>query len=150
MVENPFLRDLTPTEYELLSGLFEPVDLAARTVIFRQGTPAVHMYFLQEGTVSLRYKPYDGPRITLTHLHAGDVFGWSAVVGNTTYTSDAITTTASKAQRVGGAALRHLCIEFPETGSQILRKLAVAVAPRWVHSRNQVRALLQQQVLTHT
>jgi len=147
MVDNPFLRDLTPEQYNILSALFERLELPARTTICRQGEPALYMFFLLAGNVSVRYKPYDGPLITLTHLHAGDVFGWSAVIGNVTYTSDAVSTTNVRALRVRGTAIRNLCTEHPTTGSQILEKLAAAVSPRWVHSRKQVQDILHREVL---
>jgi CRP/FNR family cyclic AMP-dependent transcriptional regulator len=147
MVDNPFLRDLTPEQFDLLSALFERMELPARASICRQGEPAIHMYFLQEGNVSIRYKPYDGPRITLTHLGPGDVFGWSAVVGNFAYTSDATATTAVCALRVRGMALRNLCVQYPAAGTQILEKLADVVSPRWIDARRQVQGILRREIL---
>jgi CRP-like cAMP-binding protein len=147
MLENPFLRDLTAEQRYLLSALFERIELPARTTMCRQGDPAIHMFFLLAGNVSIRYKPFDGPVITLTHLHAGDVFGWSAVIGSAVYTSDAVSTTNIQALRVRGVALRNLCSEHPMAGRQILEKLAAAVSPRWVHSRRQVQDLLHREVL---
>jgi CRP-like cAMP-binding protein len=147
MPENPFLKDLTPEQYDLLSALFDRVELPARTVVCRQGEPAVYMYLLLEGNVSVRYKPYDGPRITVTHLHSGDVFGWSSVVGNLAYTSDAISTTSIRALRVRGEALGNVCRQYPATGKQILEKLAAAVSRRWVHSRTQVQGILGREML---
>ena len=148
MPDNPFLQGLTSEQHSLLAALFEPVELPGRAVIFRQGQEAVFMYLLVEGGVSVRYKPYDGPRITLTRLHAGDVFGWSSVVGNAVYTADAIVTTPARALRARGIDIRNLCIRHPTAGSQILEKLALAVAPRWRDSREQIRHLLKQQILS--
>ena len=150
MLANPFLRDLTPEQHDLVSVLFERVDVPARSKICSQGGVAIYLYCLLEGGISLQYKPYDGPRITLTRLHDGDVFGWSAVIGNPTYTSDAVSTTAVQALRVRGAALRDLSAQHPTAGAQILEKLAAAVAPRWVHSREQVQAILRREVLAIT
>lgn len=146
MLDNPFLHDLTPEQYDLLSAVFEDISLPARSVICRQGELAAHMYLLMEGRVTIRYKPYDGPRITLTHLHAGDVFGWSAVVGNETYTSDATSTTPVQLLRVRGETLRRLCTEYPTAGRSILEKLAKAVSPRWVHAQHQVQSILRSEV----
>src|SRR5512135_59540 len=99
LIDNPFLHDLTPEQYDLLSALFEGISVPARTLIFKQGAEATYLYVLRRGNVKLRYKPYDGPRITLTNLHRGDVFGWSSVVGNPAYTSDAVSTTMVEALR---------------------------------------------------
>ena len=148
MPDIPFLEDLTPEQHDLLAARFLPVALPGRSVIFRQGEAAVFTYLLVEGGISLRYKPYDGPRITLTRLHAGDVFGWSSVVGNDVYTADAIVTVPARALRARGVDIRDLCVRFPTTGSQILEKLALAVSPRWANSREQIQQLLKGQLLT--
>jgi CRP-like cAMP-binding protein len=148
--DNPFLHDLTPEQFDLISALFERISLPARTTVCRQGDRAVYMFLLQEGKVTIRYKPYDGPRIVLTHLHTGDVFGWSAVIGNGAYTSDAICTTPVQLLRAPGRDLRNLCAEYPAAGKSILEKLAVAVAPRWIHSRHQVESILRAEVFQET
>lgn len=146
MIDSPFLRDLSTEEYALLSSLFEPFAVPARAVIVKQGETAAYLYLILRGKVSIRYKPYDGPRITLTHLGEGDVFGWSAVVGNDVYTSDAVSTTPLQAVRLRGGDLRQLCVDHPEAGCSILERLANSVSPRWVNARYQIRALLQELV----
>jgi CRP-like cAMP-binding protein len=146
LLDNPFLHDLTPEQFDLLSALFEPIDLPARIPICRQGEPATYMYLLQAGAVQINYKPYDGPRISLTKLHKGDVFGWSAVIGNDYYTSDAISTTSVQVLRARGATLRRLCVEYPAAGRAILERLAQAVSPRWVHAQEQVQSMLKSEV----
>ncbi len=143
-----FIADLTGEEYRLLARLFEPIEAAARAVIVKQGEHAEYLYLIMDGKVSLRYKPYDGPKITLTHLQAGDMFGWSAVVGHATYTSDAISTTAVRLVRLRGDDLRRLCLDQPTAGSHILEKLANSVSPRWVHARKQIKVFLQQSMQT--
>jgi CRP-like cAMP-binding protein len=146
VLDNPFLHDLTPEQFDLLSALFQPIDLPAQNLICKQGERARHMYVLQSGEVQIKYKPYDGPRISLTKLHKGDVFGWSAVIGNDLYTSDAVSTTDVQVLRVRGEALRRLCMEYPAAGRAILEKLAKSVSPRWVHAQEQIQTMLKSQV----
>jgi CRP/FNR family cyclic AMP-dependent transcriptional regulator len=146
LIDNLFLRDLTPQQYELVAGLFDKISVPARTLICKQGAAATYLYVLLRGNVTVRYKPYDGPRITLTRLHPGDVFGWSSVVGNEAYTSDAIGTTPVEALRLRGEHLRSLCAEHPAAGSSILKKLAEAVSPRWLYAQRQVQSLLTREV----
>jgi CRP-like cAMP-binding protein len=143
--QNAFLEDLTAEEYELLAVLFEAVSVSASTVFFRQGDPAAHLYLVLDGTVAVRYKPDDGPQITLTHLHAGDIFGWSSVVGNDTYTADVISETPVDAYRLRGRALRTLIRSHPTAGACILEKLAKAVSPRWTDARLQIHSILQSE-----
>jgi CRP-like cAMP-binding protein len=144
---NPFLYDLSPEQYDLLSALFERLSFPARTVICRQGEAATFLYLLLNGKVAIRYKPYDGPRINLTVLHSGDVFGWSSVVGNEHYTSDAISRTRVETLRLRGQVLKWLCAEYPSAGRSILEKLARAVSPRWINAQRQVENLLRPEVM---
>lgn len=92
--------------------------------------------------MAIRYKPYDGPKMTLTRLHAGDFFGWSSVVGNESYTSEAVSTTQLETYQVSGSELRKLCMTNGETGYFILEQLAEAVSPRWKNAKQQIHEML--------
>lgn len=142
-LKTPFLQDLTSEQLKLLDPLFETFSAPAGTVIFEQGDTAAYLYIIVHGTVGIQYKPYDGPKITLTHLRAGDVFGWSSVVGASTYTSGILSKTRLDALRIRGRDLRQLCLDHPEIGRVILEKLAEAVSPRWKNAREQVHAMLK-------
>ena len=91
--------------------------------------------------MAIRYKPYDGPAIILTHLKDGDVFGWSAVVGSPYYTSSIISETQVEAIRIRGSQLLKLFGEVPETGKIIMGRLAYIVSPRWGNAQAQVQSL---------
>lgn len=80
----------------------------------------------------------------LAHLHTGDAFGWSSVVGGTAYTSGIYSETEIKAVRIRGNDLRKLCRNYPDLGGIILDRLADAVSDRWKNSREQVQAILQR------
>lgn len=141
--DNPFFTGLTPEELNLIVPLFEPYTATAGQVIFKQGDEATHLYVIQRGAVTIQYKPYDGPIITLSHLQQGEIFGWSSVVGGPTYTSDAIGTTEVEALRLRGSDLVRLCAEQSTAGGAILAKLAEAVSPRWTYAREQIHGVLE-------
>ena len=142
MLEIPFLKSLSDEQRGLVVPLFEKFDVPAHTVIFQQGEAAVHLYLIAYGDVAIRYKPYDGPKMTLIHLHRGDFFGWSSVVGNETYTSDAVSASQIEAYQLRGADLRQLCMTHGKTGHIILERLAEAVSPRWKNAREQIHEML--------
>jgi CRP/FNR family cyclic AMP-dependent transcriptional regulator len=146
MKRAPFFQNLDGRELDLLAPVMEPVSFAAGRVIFEQGSAASYLYIIERGTAEIRYKPYDGPAITLTHLGAGDVCGWSAVIGNRTYASTLISESDMEAVRMRGSALRQLCLDHPETGRIILDRLARAVASRWKDARTQVREMLNRKI----
>jgi CRP-like cAMP-binding protein len=144
--EIPFLKDLTREQYDLLFPLFESLTVPGETVIFKQGDAATYLYIIMQGRIAIEYKPYDGPKITLTHLHDGDIFGWSSVVGSQTYTSDALSTEKVETLRIRGADLKRLYMDHPDVGRSVLEKLAEAVSPRWIDAKNQIQNMLQNNV----
>ena len=140
----PFFSGLNRQQLDLLQPLFEAFSAPAGAVIFQQGDPAAYLYVIQRGAVTIQYKPYDGPIITLSHLRTGEIFGWSSVVGGDSYTSDAIVTVDLEALRLRGASLVQLCAEHPEDGFAILDHLAEAVSPRWTSARAQIQYILEE------
>ncbi|MBI5963443.1 MAG: cyclic nucleotide-binding domain-containing protein [Chloroflexi bacterium] len=139
----PLFQNLEPAQTALLRPLFENYSCPAKTLIFKQGAPAVHLYLILKGSVQIQYKPYDGPPIMITHLSAGDVFGWSAVIGSPHYTSSIFSIADVKAIRVRGEDLRKLVNENPVTGQIILDQLARVVSSRWKNSHAQVQSILK-------
>jgi CRP/FNR family cyclic AMP-dependent transcriptional regulator len=138
----PLFQGLDPAQIDLLKPHFEQFTCPADTVIFEQDTPAIFLYLLIKGEVEIRYKPYDGPAITLTRLRDGDVFGWSAVVGSPHYTSSIISETQIEAIRIRGSHLLKLFSDAPETGKVVMDRLARMVSPRWGNAQAQVQSLL--------
>ncbi len=137
------LKGLAREQLDLLVPLLEPFSIPSDDVVFFQGDDATYLYLITQGTVAIRYKPYDGSEITLTHLGVGDVFGWSAVVGSATYTSTIVAETDVEALRIRGLDLIRLCAEHPQSSYVILDRLAEVVSPRWKHAKKQIHAMLQ-------
>ncbi len=138
----PLFQNLPLDQVAVLKPLFEDFTCPANTVIFEQGDPASYMYLLISGEIAIRYKPYDGPAITLTRLRAGDVFGWSAVVGSKQYTSSIVSETEVRTIRIHGRDLVALVENYPQTGEVIVDRLAQMVSSRWKNAYTQVQSLL--------
>lgn len=146
IVDIPLFQGFSDRQIHLLAPLFQSYSCPEDTMLFEQGSQAEYLYMLLQGTVEVRYKPYDGPPIVLTRLKAGDVVGWSAVIGSPTYTSGARSTTPVEALRIRGRDLEWLCREHPNTGSTILDRLAQVVSMRWKNARAQVKTMLREGV----
>lgn len=142
----PLFRDVDNNILELLEPLFEPYSCPAESVIFEQGDPALYLYLVLEGVVEMRYKPYDGPPLTITSLQQGSIIGWSAVIGNSTYTSGAFCKADCHAIRMSSRDLHKLCAKEPEAGRIILSLLAESVSPRWQDAQSQIQSLLNNTV----
>lgn len=143
----PLFEGASDKTLALLEPLFESCTCHVGT-IFEQGDPAIHFFLLIEGAVDILYKPYDSPPITMTTVKPGGIFGWSAIAGNTVYTSGATCREECKALRVRGEDLRKLSIEHPETGEILLDRIAESVSSRWKNAREQVREILSLGIST--
>jgi len=139
----PLFRGLEAEHLALLRPLFERVRFAAGAKVVEQGDAAEYLYLIEHGKIAICYKPYDGESITITHVEAGGLFGWSAVVGSPQYTSSGVAVEDIEALRVRGSDLRRLCMEHPEAGQAILDRLADAVSTRWKDAHQQIRAVIK-------
>lgn len=142
----PPFEDLNDEVLRLVEPLFERYDCPTGTVIFEQGDPALYLYMILRGSVTIRYKPYDGPPLNLTQIPTGGAFGWSAVVGAPAYTSGAVAREDVEAICIRGTDLRMLAVRHPEAGRVILDKLAGKVSNRWKDANRQVREILEQAI----
>ena len=137
-------QDLEPDQLQAILPLFEEVHFPADNVIFEQGQDATNLYILLEGEVHVRYKPYDGPPLTVARILPGGVFGWSAALRREVYNSAAISITAVTAYRLLGSRLHNLCDCSPDTGGILLERLARVVAERVRNTHPQILQILSE------
>ena len=138
------IEDFTQDQIEALKPIIEDIRFTTDQVIFNQGDSADFLYFVLDGKVSIRFKPEDGPELTVSEIDQGDVFGWSSALGSHMYTSSAICTDSGLFIRLEGEDLKNLCQDHPETGILILNRLAGVIAQRLRGTHEQVLALLHR------
>jgi CRP-like cAMP-binding protein len=108
LIRFPLFKDFSSAELKIIAPLFHARAYPQGAVIIEQGESATCLFLLTCGEVDIRYKPYDGETIKVTHLRAGGVFGWSAVLGNPTYSSSVICTADCEVLEVCGTDLKTL------------------------------------------
>jgi toluene monooxygenase system ferredoxin subunit len=138
------IEDFSKDQVDVLKPIIEDVRFETDQIIFNQGDPADHLYFVLDGKVAIRFKPEDGPELTVSEVDQGDVFGWSSALGSHCYTSSAVCLECGVFIRLEGEDLKNLCQEHPETGILILNRLAGVIARRLRGTHEQVVALLHQ------
>lgn len=137
-------EDLSPAQYAILQPLFTPRYEPSGAVIFQQGEHAEYLYVLIDGQVSIRYKPEDGPELTVARVRPESVIGWSAALGSPIYTSTAVCTSECQMLAIRGQDLCRLWQSDPNTGVLILERLAAGIAERLSKTHQHVLALLEQ------
>lgn len=142
--ELSIFHGLNPEQLDQLATLIEFYSFPKGELIFGQGQATDFIYILLKGEVEIRYKPYDGPILSVARIFVGGVFGWSAVVGHESYTSMAVASTNGEAYRICGQSLHDFCASNPETGVIILEHLASAIAERLQSTHSQILTILGQ------
>ena len=137
-----FFVGLGHKEIQYLAPYFAPQTWVAGTVIFEQDDYAEYLYLVVSGEVTIRFKPHDGPPMTVTRVQPGGIFGWSAAMNNPAYTSGAVCSLDSEVLRIRGTDLRALCNKNPEVGRIILDRLAGVIAERQHSRQGQVSSIL--------
>ncbi len=143
--EKPF-PGLTSEQKIQIAPFFLSWQSPAGKIIFEQGQLARSFYVIHSGEVLIQYKPYDGPALDVTRIGSGQVFGWSAALGHSTYSSSAISVTASTGLLISKRNLQVLCKQYPETGTIIIEHLADLIAKRMGNTHATVVAILMSGV----
>jgi CRP-like cAMP-binding protein len=136
-----FFNGMQADDIELLAPCFAPQTWVAGTIIFEQADYAEYLYLVVSGEVTIRFKPHDGPVMTVTRVQPGGIFGWSAAMNNPAYTSAAVCSLDSEVLRIRGMDLRVICEKYPDLGSIILERLTGVIAER-KHNQQQVSSIL--------
>lgn len=131
-------------EMSLIDPLLEVIAFPQDEIIFEQSQMALFLYILLQGEVIIRFKPYDGPALDVAHIVPGGVFGWSAALRRSSYTSGAVALTCGEAARIRSDQLRHLCEMHPEIGVVVLERLASVIAERLRSTHAQILSILTE------
>jgi CRP-like cAMP-binding protein len=92
-------------------------------VIFEPGDEGVSLFVIQAGEVELT-RPDGGGSLPVASLGPGDLFGELAVLLGGRRRSKARAVGAVKLLELEGATLQAMCLERPEIGLRLIRKLA--------------------------
>ena len=141
-----FFQGLSSADRKRILANFRAEDHRAGEVFFQQDQLADRLYLLVSGRVEIRFKPYDGEALTVSIIEAGGVFGWSAALGRSSYTSGAVCTADGRCLSIRGRDLRRICEDHPATGVILLERLSEVIALRLTSTHDHVMELLRQGV----
>lgn len=124
----PFFQDFKAGQLADLGTFLDCREYAANEVILRQGDLATHVYLIGRGALEVRHLPYDGPQMRVDRLGAGDVFGWSALLGRPNYSATVIAVEDCCLFRFTLDNLQTLCRTHHDTGVVLLENMARSVS----------------------
>jgi CRP-like cAMP-binding protein len=133
-----FVRDMPRQYLERIGGISRIVDSAAQAVIFREGDAADHIYLIASGAVSLEICAAGAGCRQILTLGAGELLGWSSLLGQSRFTARARTPHAARLVQISVPKLLQLCGSDPQFGYDLMRRTAIALAKRLSAARMQL------------
>ena len=110
----------------------------AGEVLFREGSHSEVLYLVARGRVALDMHVPGRGEVRVLSLGAGDMLGWSALLGQSQMTTSAQVLEDSELIAISGRKLLSLCDRNPEAGYRIMRQMAVALSKRLSATRLQL------------
>jgi CRP/FNR family transcriptional regulator, cyclic AMP receptor protein len=133
-----FFHDLAEENLRRVAAISKIVEFPGRHDIFRENEPASDVYIIISGRVSLVIcAPPVGCR-QLMEVGAGELIGWSPLVGRSRLSDTARTLTPTKAIAMDGQRILSLCTEDPRFGFEFMHRAAQTLASRLHAARMQL------------
>jgi CRP-like cAMP-binding protein len=131
-------QDLADKQLEQVAAIAKKVQFPAQHNIFLEHEPAKDVFIIIEGDVSLVIcTPRVGCR-QLMVVHAGELIGWSPLVGRARLSDTARTLTPTTVIAMNGDKLLTLCAEDPRFGFEFMHRAAQTLASRLSATRLQL------------
>lgn len=133
-----FGSDLAPETQERLAKLGTLRDFEVDDIVVHEGQDARELGILLSGRLALRTLiPERGP-VTILSIEPGDIFGWSAALGDTKTQSTAVATLPSQALMIDGIKLRAALKEDHALAASLYPRILQAVGRRLRATRMQL------------
>ena len=112
-------------------------------VIFRQGDIADHFYMVKRGKVLLEQRIAEKITVSVGSIKPGFAFGWSTMIEEGYYTTDAVCAEPCEIFSMKGNKLRALCDKDPYMGYLLTQRLLVILKKRYDHRTDQFIKVLK-------
>jgi len=139
-----FLDDMPDAGLQLLARAARLEGYEPEAVIFREGEPLDRVFLVAQGSVALEaLVPEHGARWIQT-IPAGELLGWSAVLGRPPLTATARAVTPCRLVVVDAARILALCRHDAGFGFEFMRRTAGVLADRLSATRKLLLAAYGQ------
>jgi CRP/FNR family transcriptional regulator len=136
--EIDFLRGLSDEHLTQIAAMSQLEAFPAGHTVFREGAGASDAFLISSGSLSLEIcSPGTGCRRIQT-IAAGELLGWSPLLGQPRLTATARTLSPTKAVRIPADSLLVLCERDARLGYELMRRTALALSKRLSAARLQL------------
>ncbi len=138
LAEHEFFADLKPEYVELISGCGENVRYDRGHFLFNEEGAAEHFYLLNRGQVAIEISAGNQGPITLQHLGAGDILGWSWLMPPYKWQFGALALETTTALRFDAKCVRDKCEADHSLGYELMKRVNQLIAQGLMAARKQL------------
>jgi CRP/FNR family transcriptional regulator, cyclic AMP receptor protein len=128
--EQSFFADLSEEHIEWLSRQAVETRFDADELVARQGDRADRFFLLLEGSLGVEVPAIAGPKLEITKLGPGQIFGWSWLIRPYKWHFNARALEPTRVLDFDGKAILEHCEEDPAFGYALLKLFSYLMATR--------------------
>jgi len=136
--EHVFFHGLEKRHIQFIVGCATNMHFAEDAIIFREGDPADHFYFVREGLVAIELMVPQRGFTTLQTVGPGDVVGWSWLLPPYRWHFAARTSQPTRALAFDAKCLRAKCEDDHDLGYELFKRFSRVIAERLEATRLQL------------
>jgi CRP-like cAMP-binding protein len=137
------IAHLTEPMQDRLSQIIDVFKFDKDEIVFKEGEAAERFYMLRAGNVLLEQRISDKVTACVGSVKPGFSFGWSAMVDNGVYTSEAICIEPSEIYSFKRDKINKLFDQDPEMGFRMYQRLLEIIKKRLDYRTGQFRHAIE-------
>ena len=126
-----------------LTSITDVLTFTENETIFKQGDTADRFYMVKRGKVLLEQKMTDKITVSVGSVKPGFAFGWSIMIEEGYYTTNAVCAEPCEIFSMRGNKIRNLCEKDPYMGFLLNQRLLVILKKRYDHRTEQFLKVLK-------
>ena len=137
------IAHLTEPMKDRLSQIIDVLKFDKDEILFKEGEPAHRFYMLRSGNVLLEQRISDKVTACVGSVKPGFSFGWSAMVDNGIYTTEAVCIEPSEIYSFKRDKINKLFEQDPEMGFRMYQRLLEIIKKRLDYRTGQFRQAIE-------
>jgi len=129
---------LSKRELEQVAKIAVPEEHEAGYEVIEESDVASTLYLVESGMVAVKMSSRGGQEVLIDELGPGQLFGWSAVLDDQTFTAAVSTIEKSTLIAFEGEKLRELFQKQQGIGFQVVGNIAAVISSRLEHLRSKL------------
>jgi CRP/FNR family transcriptional regulator, cyclic AMP receptor protein len=130
LASQALFSELSPEHLAFLASNAAEETFAEGQVLARQGDRADRFLLVLEGELVVEVPAIAGPKLEITRLGAGQIFGWSWLIEPYTWHFNARSTGPIRVLDFDGPAILRHCEEDPKFGYALFKRFSALMAKR--------------------